>query len=114
MLVIAFSPLAVGFAGVLLSRSQMLRTRSPAWLTVAVFWFSAGVAVWWLAALALIFLQSWLYRGSGEPFDWGPGAGALMIFGMASYVAAALDFLLILSWLLRVMLGPTVVTPNVP
>ena len=45
------------------------------WLHRGIRWCAIGLPVGILAGFGIMMLSDLLYKGSGEPFDWGPGAG---------------------------------------
>ncbi len=56
------------------------------WLHRSIRWCAIGLPLGLVTSFGIMMLGDLLYKGSGEPFDWGPGAGfgsIAMVFALA-------------------------------
>lgn len=70
------------------------------WLHRSIRWCAIGLPLGLVAGFGIMMLGDLLYKGSGEPFDWGPGAGIGWIAMLLALALAPLSGLLEIAYAL--------------
>ena len=68
------------------------------WLHRLIRWCAIGLPTGLLAGFGVMMLGDILYKGSGEPFDWGPGVGIGWIAMLLALALAPLSALLEIAY----------------
>ena len=73
------------------------------WLHRGIRWCAIGLPLGILAGFGIMMLGDLLYKGSGEQFDWGPGAGvgwiAMLIALSLAPLSGILEVIYAATWL---------------
>ncbi len=68
------------------------------WLHRLIRWCALGLPLGLVTGFGIMMLGDLLYKGSGEPFDWGPGAGIGWIAMVLALALAPLSGILEIAY----------------